>query len=155
MKNLLLLILCLLICLAAGYIGSFSMDGQSYVWYSMLNKSQLNPPDWVFAPVWTFLYITLGLSLWLVLQQKDNKYFRYGVYVFAIQLILNALWTKLFFGLHDPFFAYLEILLLDIFVIIMVFIFGKISRLAQLVLLPYVIWLGLASYLNWYILYYN
>lgn len=154
-KNWFLLGFCILLCLAAGFIGSRAMNPQTMLWYSVLHKSPLNPPNWVFAPVWTILYIMLGIVLFLILKNRSKRFFFLGLLIFLVQLCLNVLWTHIFFGDYSPKNAYLEILALDAVVLILIPILGKISLTAQKIMIPYVVWLGFATYLNWYVAYYN
>lgn len=156
MKSIGLLALCILVCLGAGFLGSTSMDAASFAWYDTLIKAPINPPKWLFAPVWIFLYILMGVALWIVLHNRsDSKFFRYGLYAFGIQLILNTLWTKIFFGLRAPLIGFIEIIMLDIFVVATLVLFLKIKRQAGFALIPYALWLCVATYLNWYTMHYN
>lgn len=155
-KSIALLALCILVCLGAGFFGSTSLDAASFAWYDALVKAPINPPKWLFAPIWIFLYIFMGAALWIVLQNRSSsKFFRYAIYAFGIQLVLNTLWTKIFFGLKAPLIGFVEIIILDIFVITTVVLFLKIKSQAGVILIPYALWLFVATYLNWYVVSYN
>jgi len=116
-------------------------------WYALLNKPKFTPPDWIFAPVWTFLYFLIGLSGWLVWESKASSY-RLAFVFYFIQLICNALWTILFFGLHQPLIALFDLLCLGFFLILNIIYFWNISLLAGVLLLPYLGWISFAGYLN-------
>ena len=118
-------------------------------WYANLNKPSFNPPNWIFGPVWTTLYIMMGVSAFLVWQKGlDKKPVRIALVCFIVQLILNAIWTPLFFGLHSPLLGLIDIILLLSAVIVTVFYFFKISTPAGLLLIPYLLWLSFATVLN-------
>ncbi|MBQ3032846.1 MAG: tryptophan-rich sensory protein [Deferribacterales bacterium] len=153
-KNFLLFIVCFSLCFLAGIIASFPVSA-NYIWYETLLISNINPPSWIFGPIWGVLYLLMAISVWLVARKRKTRFYWLALILFTVQLILNVLWTYIFFGLMNPKAAYIELLILDIFVLLTVTIFGKISRSAQWIMLPYVIWLGFATYLNWYVMYYN
>ena len=145
------LIASLLICLLAGVIGSVFTSSSVDTWYKTLNKPFFNPPDWIFAPVWTVLYIIMGISLFLVWSSSnissDTKTKSLGS--FGIQLFLNILWSVFFFGLKNPLLAFVEIILLWFAIIITVVFFKRISVLATVLLIPYLLWVTFASFLNY------
>jgi benzodiazapine receptor len=148
-NNILKLVTSVIICLLAGFIGSVFTSPSIPAWYATLTKPSFNPPDWVFAPVWTILFVLMGISAYLVwnkgLQNKDVKI---SLFIFGIQLVLNALWSFLFFGLHSPFYAFVEIILLWAAIALTILNFFKISRRAGLLLLPYILWVSFAALLN-------
>jgi benzodiazapine receptor len=118
-------------------------------WYANLNKPPFNPPNWIFGPVWTTLYIMMGISAFLVWQKGcDKKPVRVALVCFIVQLTLNAIWTPLFFGLHYPLLGLADIILLLFAVIVTVFYFFKISAPAALLLIPYLLWISFATVLN-------
>lgn len=135
-------------CLGAGALGSVwtsSVRG----WYPTLQKPPLNPPSWVFGPVWTTLYILMGIALYLVWKQTPlDRNQQRSMAWFWIQLFLNTLWSFLFFNLRAPGLAFLEILLLWISIAVTIVFFGRTSRTAALLLLPYLAWVSFATYLN-------
>lgn len=131
----------------AGGVGSFFTTSSLYPWYSALNKPFFNPPNWIFGPVWTILYILMGISFYLFWTNKGNKKLS-GYKFFFAQLILNLLWSIFFFGLKSPPAAFLTILILLTFIILTMKEFRKISKLASYLLAPYVAWVSFASLLN-------
>jgi translocator protein len=118
-------------------------------WYAGLNKPSFNPPDWIFGPVWTALYIMMGISAFLVWRKGlDSKVVRIALACFIVQLFLNAIWTPLFFGLRSPLLGLIDIVLLLNAIIVTVFAFSKISRPAAILLVPYLAWVSFATVLN-------
>lgn len=148
------LFIALLIPQLVGALGSmFTMPNVNVGgWYSVLHKPAFNPPSWVFSPVWVTLFVLMGIALYWVwkhgIEKKDVKT---GMWLFAIQLFLNLLWSGLFFGLHDPFLAFIDICLLLVFIILTIFQFQKVSVHAGLIMLPYLFWVGFATILNYHI----
>jgi len=117
-----------------------------------LEKPAFAPPNWIFGPVWITLYFLMGLSLYIVWKDELKSKTRNAFFVvFGIQLILNALWSFLFFGLRSPFLGLLDIILLDIMVIVTIIYAKSISKLAMILLIPYLIWIVFASFLNYVI----
>ena len=142
-------IICILICQGAGFIGSFFTAPAIPEWYEKLVRPSFAPPNWIFAPVWTTLFIMMGISLFLVWQTSrefDTK--RPAVISFGIQLLLNMLWSVLFFGLRSPSAAFVEIIFLWISIAITIALFFKLSRIAAILLLPYILWVSFAAFLN-------
>lgn len=136
----------LLLCIGGGlFIGSLSPIG-ALEWYQNLEKSPLTPPGWVFGPVWTLLYLMMGVSLWLIWKNKKQKVAPY-IFFFG-QLGCNFLWMFLFAGLKSPFLALLDLGLLLLFLIGTVVTFWKIRPLAGALQLPYLAWSLFALYLN-------
>jgi tryptophan-rich sensory protein len=143
------LLLSIFVCLAAGFIGTLFTTPAIPTWYASLNKPFFSPPNWVFAPVWTTLYILMGVSLNLIWTAKSKKSERkIGLKFFWIQLVLNSLWSIVFFGLKSPVMAFIVIVLLWIFIFLTIKNFLKISKTAGLLLLPYIVWVSFASVLN-------
>ncbi len=147
----------------AGVIGSVFTVSAIPVWYAGLAKPALNPPGWVFGPVWTALYALMGISLFLIWKQHSNILqnvrmlwvWKMGVAAFFVQLFLNAIWSIIFFGLHDPFWAFIDIVALWFAIVWTLAVFYKISKPAAYILLPYLFWVSFASYLNYSILILN
>lgn len=149
MVNLKILVVAIIICQFAGIIGSFFTYDSIPNWYPTLEKPSFTPPNWVFAPVWITLYTLMGISLyWIYTSKLKNKN---ALYVFSLQLILNAFWSIVFFGFHLIFFALLIIILLWILILFTIILFYKIDRKAGMILLPYLIWVSIATLLNYYI----
>ncbi len=137
------------ICLSAGAIGSIFTTPAIPTWYAGLNKPFFNPPNWIFAPVWTTLYIMMGIAAHLVSKElKKNEEAAKGLAVFSVQLILNAVWSVVFFGAKDLFLALIVIAILWFLIALTIMQFGKVSRDAALLLYPYIVWVSFASVLN-------
>lgn len=134
-------------CLGAGVLGSVFTTSGINTWYVTLNKPAFNPPNWIFAPVWTTLYILMGISFYLVLKSK-SKDKTLSVKLFLAQLFLNVLWSFVFFGLHSPMFGFATIFILWISIISTIVHFDRISKPAAYLLLPYLGWVTFASFLN-------
>jgi tryptophan-rich sensory protein len=135
-------ILCILITESAGMFGSLVTFPSVKTWYLTLVKPSFNPPSWVFGPVWTTLFFLMGVALYLVWAKKANLFW------FWIQLILNILWSFLFFGLHSPWLAFYEIIFLWIAIFMTILKFWVYDRKAGILLLPYLAWVSFASFLN-------
>jgi benzodiazapine receptor len=149
LSNKLKLTISILIPLIVGFTSSLFTMNSIPTWYQTLVKPSLNPPNWIFAPVWTLLYILIGVSLYLVWKKGfKNKKVRIGIYLFSVQLILNFLWTFLFFGLRFPSIASMEIVALWIFILLTIIKFYKVSKIAAYMLIPYILWVSFASYLS-------
>lgn len=149
MGNLIRLAASILVCQAAGALGAIFTVRAIPTWYSALNKPGFTPPSGLFGPVWVGLYTLMGIALFLILRLGwDNRNVRNAVYVFALQLLLNALWTPLFFGLHWLLPAFIEIVLLGVVILITIRLFYRLSPSAGLLLVPYALWVGFASALN-------
>jgi len=136
----------------AGAVGSAFTFSEITSWYSTLNKPFFSPPNWVFGPVWTILYILMGISLYLFWKTKVNnklkKVKKNGFVFFGIQLVLNSLWSILFFGLHNPGIAFLEIIFLWLSILLSIKYFQKVSKTSAYLLVPYILWVTFASLLN-------
>ncbi len=147
------LIISILICQFAGFLGSFFTTPKIATWYQGVTKPSFNPPNYLFGPVWTILFILMGISLYIIWTSKfkDRAYKKEVIIIFAIQLILNILWSILFFGLESPMFAFFEIMILWISIFATIIGFYKISRIASLILIPYILWVSFASVLNFFI----
>ena len=135
----------LLVCFAAGGIGSFFMPD---AWYAAINKPTWNPPGWLFGPVWSALYAMMAVAAWLVWRQGGFAMQRRPLGVFFVQLALNSLWSPLFFGLHSPGLAFAEIILLWAAIATTITVFRRVHGVAALLLVPYLLWVSFASLLN-------
>ena len=155
MKKYLKLLLAVVICEGAGIIGSFFTINSVNTWYITLNKPFFNPPSWIFAPVWTFLYFLMGISLFLVWNSKNKKEKPNGLKYFYIQLALNTLWSIIFFGFKSPSLALLELLFLWIMIVLTIRHFLKVNKNAAYLLFPYLAWVSFASLLNFAIVLLN
>lgn len=137
-------------CELAGIIGSVFTVSEISTWYATLNKSVINPPGWVFGPAWTTLYALMGIAFFLVWKSgAKQKEKRRAFAVFGVQLFLNAAWSLLFFGLHNPGFALVDIILMWCAIVGTMVVFYRISKPAAYLLIPYLAWVTFASYLNY------
>lgn len=148
-SNALKLISAILICQLAGAIGSLFTYRAIPVWYASLVKPVFNPPNWIFGPVWLTLYTLMGVSAFIVWGRGwENREVKTALYIFAGQLGLNSLWSIIFFGLRSPLYAFVEILVLWLFIVLTIYYFYRISKLSALLLLPYLLWVSFAAVLN-------
>ena len=146
------LVLFVAFCEMAGVVGAVFTISSIPTWYAGIRKPDIAPPNWVFAPVWTTLYGLMGVSLFLVWSETFGKGFgRSAIAVFFMQLVLNVLWSYLFFGLQSPFLGVVEITILWFTITATVAFFFRISRTAGVILLPYLGWVSLAAHLNYMI----
>ncbi|MDE1824630.1 MAG: tryptophan-rich sensory protein [Candidatus Micrarchaeota archaeon] len=147
-----MLIAAILICQIIGNIGTLFTYPALAGWYSALHKPSFNPPDWVFGPVWLILYTLMGISLYLAWSspKRIKSSDRYLI-PFWIQLLLNPLWSFLFFGLRSPLYGLIGIAALWITIMITIIRFSRISRNAALLLVPYIFWVSFAIVLNFYV----
>ena len=136
------IIISIIICELAGVVGSVFTVPAINGWYSALNKPSFNPPSWIFGPVWTTLFILMGISLYIVWSKKIKLKV---ILIFATQLILNVLWSIIFFGLHSPVVAFFELLMLWFAIVFMMVNFYRISKIATWLLLPYILWVSFAG----------
>jgi tryptophan-rich sensory protein len=141
-----LLLVCVATSAVPGVIGSRFEPG---AWYASIEKSSLTPPSWVFPVVWPALYLLMGIALWRFLEAEASRRTRVaGLTSFTIQLVLNGLWSYLFFGLHRPGVALVEIVLLWLTIAAVIYVFSRRARDAALLLVPYLAWVAFATYLN-------
>lgn len=142
------LALSLLIPLVSGFLGSVFTSSSVKTWYLTINKPSWNPPSWLFAPVWTTLFIMMGVALYLVWSEKPEVKIKTALKIFAVQLILNTLWSFFFFGMGNFWLAFVEIIVLWIAILFTILSFGKINKTAAWLLVPYILWVTFASYLT-------
>jgi len=147
-NNLWRLLLSLAISLSAGVLGSLFTTPAVQSWYLTINRPIWIPPSWLFGPVWTSLFIMMGVALYLVWSTKMSNKVRMSLRLFASQLVLNILWSVIFFGMGNFWLAFGEILVLWIFILMTMVSFGKVSRAASWLMVPYLLWVTFASYLN-------
>ncbi|KQM77214.1 TspO protein [Pedobacter sp. Leaf216] len=138
------------ITLSIGALGGWATFQSVKTWYPTLNKPSFNPPDKLFGPVWTTLYIIIGIAAYLVWIKRDKiVHFPRTVAIYFIQLILNLAWSFIFFYLHEVGFALAEIILLLIMIVINGLVFYKIDKWAGLIFIPYLLWVSFATILNY------
>lgn len=145
------LIASLVICQLAGIIGSIFTAPAIPEWYASLEKPAFNPPNWIFSPVWIFLYLLMGVTLYILWQNWPKKEAKTALFFFAIQLVLNALWSVIFFGLELPMVAFLEIIILWVFILMTMIKASRVSKAAIYLLLPYILWVNFAAVLNFFL----
>lgn len=150
MRQPLKLIIAIIVSEGAGIIGSFFTTPSIPGWYRGLAKPELAPPNWIFGPVWTTLFLLMGIAAFLVWKRGlDRRNVRIALGIFLIQLALNTLWSVIFFGLQNPGLAFAEIIVLWLAILATIIAFAKISRTAAWLLVPYILWVSFAGYLNY------
>jgi len=143
------LVVSIIACLAAGAIGSIFTRQAIPTWYATLEKPAFNPPNWLFAPVWTLLYLLMGVAAFLVWRKGlENRQVRIALIVFLVQLVLNALWSVVFFGLESPLYGMVVIVALWVVILFTVLKFYRISLAASVLMWPYLLWVTFAAVLN-------
>ena len=149
MAKLIKLIISVAVCLAIGFFGSIATMPSIPTWYAGLQKPAFNPPVWIFGPVWTALFIMMGIAAFLVWDKgiEDNNV-KIALAIFGCQLALNLLWSVLFFGIHSPLLAFIDIIFLWLAIVWTIVRFYGISRPASYLLVPYILWVSFASILN-------
>jgi len=149
MKNIFKMIFAVVVCELAGVVGSVFTVPSIAAWYANLAKPNFAPPSWIFAPVWTTLFALMGVSAFLIWKRGlEGKGVKIALGIFIGQLVLNVLWSIIFFGLRNPFGAFVEIIFLWLAILATISAFSKISKLAAWLLVPYILWVSFAAYLN-------
>ncbi|EKD23757.1 MAG: hypothetical protein ACD_81C00186G0011 [uncultured bacterium] len=168
LNNTFKLIVAIAVSELAGIIGSFFTMDAIPTWYATLARPTWNPPSWLFGPVWVTLYAMMGVAAWLVWMKMDSHHGpamkfeslttgkikigkregRNALTIFGVQLFLNAIWSIIFFGLHSPGWAFVEIILLWLAIVATIVVFAKISKPAAWLLVPYILWVSFAGFLN-------
>lgn len=140
----------IVIVFIAGAIGTVATLSQIPTWYATLAKPVWAPPNWLFGPVWTTLYVLIGIALFLVWREgTDRRDVRAALGIFAVQLVLNILWSVVFFSYHSLLGGFIVIFILWIAILANIIAFYIISKPAGLILIPYIVWVSIASYLNY------
>jgi benzodiazapine receptor len=138
----------IILCQLAGFLGSLFTTPAIPIWYESLHKPFFTPPNWIFGPVWISLFILMGISLFMVWWRPDHPKVKTALIFFFVQLILNILWSAAFFGLKFPLLGLIDIVLLWIAILLTIQSFLKVSRMAALLLVPYMVWVSFAAILN-------
>jgi len=138
--------ICLLVCLGAGWLGSLLTRPSLATWYEGLTKPHWTPPNWIFAPVWTTLYVSMAVAAWLVWRRKSLA--TIPMQFFLVQLLLNVAWSAVFFRLHSPGWAFIEIVAFWCAILLTAIAFGRIVRIAGWLMTPYLLWVSYAAALN-------
>ncbi|MGB9721627.1 MAG: TspO/MBR family protein [bacterium] len=154
--NIIKFVLSIVLTLCAGFIGSLATRQSVSTWFTTINKPPISPPNWLFGPVWTALFILIGIAFYLVWNKGiSQEGVKTAIIIFVIQLILNILWSVLFFGLRSPMSAFIEIIVLWIAILLTIIFFFRVSSLAGYLLIPYILWVSFASVLNGWIMILN
>ncbi|MBO0343212.1 MAG: TspO/MBR family protein [Bacteroidota bacterium] len=149
-KRIVYITISVLVCLAIGFLASIATQSSVNDWYVTLNKPSFTPPNYLFAPVWTALYIMMGIAAGIVWSKGYHHiWVKTALYHFVFQLLLNALWSIVFFGLKNPLGGMIVILALLTMIILTIKWFKVISKPAALLMIPYVLWVAFASALNY------
>jgi translocator protein len=156
MKNFLKISVSILICFAAAGLGSLFTTPAIPTWYAALNKPPFSPPNYLFGPVWTLLYILMGISLYIIWNKGfKNKKVKDAITLFGIQLFLNAIWSPVFFGAQNLLLAFAIIVAMWIYIVKTIKAFAKIDKMASYLLYPYLAWVSFASILNFSVWFLN
>jgi benzodiazapine receptor len=151
-KDVITLVISILICQGAGFIGSLFTRPSIPTWYATLVKPPFTPPNGIFAPVWITLFLLMGISLFLIWRRRlAERKVRVALGCFGSQLLFNILWSVLFFGLRSPLAGFIDIAVLWVAIALTIFYFLKISKTAGVLLMPYIVWVSFAAVLNGYI----
>ncbi len=149
-KNFLKLIIALIVPQLFAIIGSLFTQTGVNSWYNLIEKPGFNPPNWVFGPVWTLLYILMGISAFLIWRRGlEKKEVRFALMIFIFQLTLNLFWSFIFFGLQNPGIALTEIISLWFAILATILAFYQINKVAAFLLIPYILWVSFAAFLNY------
>lgn len=144
------LILSLLLTVGIGALAGYITAGESSgEWYTSLKKPSFQPPSWLFSPVWTTLYVLMGISFYLVWKQPLTRARNMAITLFLAQLLFNFMWSVLFFSWHSPGLALIDIVVLWISILLTILSFSKLSKTAAWLLVPYILWVSFATALNW------
>jgi translocator protein len=145
------LIVSILLPLVIGGLSGIVTSANIPTWYASINKPWFNPPNWIFGPVWTTLYILMGIASYIIYTSEISYHRMRSLLFYTIQLCLNFAWSFIFFGLKNPGIALIEIIFMWIFIYLTILQFGKISSIASWLMVPYITWVSFASILNFYI----
>lgn len=149
-ENIAMLVFSIAVCELAGVIGSIFTFPALTEWYAALQKPAFAPPGSIIGPIWIVLYFLIGVSLYIVLlKNREEKIVKRGLALFVGQLALNALWSFVFFGIRSPGYALIEILFLWLSIFLTIYMFYKIDKRAAYLLVPYLLWVSFAAFLNY------
>lgn len=143
------ILIAVVVCLLIGFLSSFATQSSVNDWYLTLNKPSFNPPNWLFAPVWSALYVMMGIAVGIVWGKGfHHVWVKTALYHFGFQLLLNALWSIVFFGLKNPLAALFVILVLLVMIVLTIKWFKVVSKKAAFLMVPYLLWVLFATVLN-------
>ena len=146
-------ILFFLITFSASFIGGLSTITYKEPWYSQLIKSSFNPPDWLFAPVWTTLYLMMTLAVWFFWHSKKRD--MNTIYIYLIHILFNTTWSVVFFVFHNIFLALVNLMILIFLIIIIILRFKRVNYVSAYLMIPYLLWSCYALFLNFNLLILN
>jgi len=146
-------ILFFLITFSASFIGGLTTITYKEPWYSQLIKSNFNPPDWIFAPVWTTLYFMMTLAIWFFWHSKNRDI--NTIYIYFIHLVLNTTWSIIFFAFHNILLALINLMILIGLIIILILRFKRVNNVSAYLMIPYLLWSCYALFLNFNLLILN
>ena len=146
-------ILFFIITYSASFIGGMATISFKEPWYSELIKSNYNPPDWIFAPVWTTLYLMMTLAIWFFWHSKNRD--MSTIYIYFIHIVFNTTWSIIFFGLHQILFALIVLLILIFLIVILIIRFKRVNLASYYLMIPYLLWTLYALFLNFNLLILN
>lgn len=156
MKDFFKLLGLIIVCELVGLLGTPFTINSIPTWYATLNKPFFSPPNWIFGPVWTLLYFLMGVSFYLILKKGwKKKPVKNATKFFIAQLVVNFLWSPIFFGLRSPLLGLITIVLMWILIVLTIKKFYPLSKLAAYLLIPYLLWVSFATILNASILFLN
>ena len=139
-------ILFFIITYSASFIGGIVTISSKEPWYSQLVKSNYNPPDWVFAPVWTTLYLMMTVAIWFYWHSKNRE--MNTIYIYFIHIVFNTTWSIVFFGFHEILLALVILLILIFLIIVLIFRFKRVNLVSYYFMIPYLLWTTYALFLN-------
>ncbi len=150
MNNTTKLIISIALPVAVGATSGFFTATGVDSWYQTINKPSWNPPGWIFGPVWTTLYVMMGIALFLVWKSNTNEALKKtAITLFAVQMVLNFFWSFIFFKQEQPGWALVEIIVLWVAILLTIFAFAKVNKTAAWLLVPYISWVSFATILNY------
>ena len=147
------LVLFLIITFSASFIGGLVTFSFKEPWYSGLVKSNYNPPDWIFAPVWTILYLMMAIAIWFFWHSKKRDI--NTIYIYFIHIVFNTTWSIVFFGLHQIFLAFIVLIVLICLIIVLIIRFKRVTFVSYYLMIPYLLWCLYALFLNYKLLILN
>tara|TARA_B100000700_G_scaffold47182_1_gene49687 strand:- start:607 stop:1074 length:468 start_codon:yes stop_codon:yes gene_type:complete len=146
-------VLFFIITFSASFIGGLVTFTFKEPWYSELTKSNFNPPDWIFAPVWTTLYLMMTLAIWFFWHSKNRE--MNTIYIYFIHIVFNTTWSVVFFGFHNIFLALVNLIILIFLIVILIIRFGRVNKVSSYLMIPYLLWSSFALFLNYRLLVLN
>ena len=146
-------VLFFIVTFSASFIGGLVTYTFKEPWYSELTKSNFNPPDWIFAPVWTTLYLMMTLAIWFFWHSKNRE--MNTIYIYFIHIVFNTTWSVVFFGFHSILFAFINLIILIFLILVLIFRFKRVNKVSAYLMIPYLLWSFFALFLNFNLLLLN